>query len=1023
MYAPLHLHTTIGSIGDSIVTIPELVKRAKALGIKTLASTNHGSMSDMIDFYLECVENDIKPIIGCEVYLCDDRLEQNRENYHMVLLAKNLDGVKNLLNIVSNAHLEGFYYKPRTDMEYISKYKDNLVCLTACVGGYIPQMILAENTDGVKQHLDELVKTFGDCNVFLEIQPGDFEEQRIVNDRLIELSNEFKVPLVATNDIHYIFKEDWKSHDFHVRIQRKLKAPENYNETLYKDKSYYLMSEEELFESFKNIDSKYVNEAIQNTNVIADMCDIKLNNEELNLPTFKCPEGFTPQSYLEHLAFSRLEEIRDKILNPNEYVTRLIYELEVIEELGFTSYFLIMWDILNYAKVNNIKTGPGRGSVCGSLTAYLCGITKIDPIKYDLMFERFLSVHRKGSIPDVDTDFQSDRRQEMFDYTINKYGADKCAAVSTTQNRKARSAIKDVARLFDIEVKIAEGISKLIPMTHYDEEGDKMTDLSIKESLEVVPELRDYQKIYPEIFEMAMKLEGLPRATSIHAAGTLIAKTPLIECAPLVRQENKNLNATAFNLSQAEKANLVKYDYLGLSTLNVVETSERESGDVFDIEFDKYNDPVIWNIIGSKHTTGLFQIASKTYKDRMYRLQPKTIEELAACLALVRGPCIAAKTDEKYMRIIEGREEIELIHPLYDSAVADTNGILLYQEQLMQICVNFGFSLEDGYRIMKASAKKKFDKLEGYEKDFMNQATELGVTHDVAQRIFKMIVDSGLYSFNKSHAVAYAVLCYVTAYYKTYHPEIFFAAELTNIYINVSADKRSKRIEETVSDCRRLGIKFLPVDVNCSNWDFTVSDGKIRIGLCAVTSLGDKAANALIHHRPFTGINDIIERVPKNQCSKRAMIPLILSGAIGDRIESYYAYCESRKEESLSEVTVSKKKIEIYEEDYIVEEAILGSAYTTSPINDIAPIGYDNIRPYGKFESLGIITRVNKRRSKKDNKMMCNMTIEIGDGAVECVMFADEYSLYKKFAHKGKVIFFKGQKLKNEESKIVEVVA
>lgn len=1022
-YAVLHLHTTDGSIGDSIIKIPELVKRAKELGINSLACTNHGSLADMYDFYLACVSNNIKPIIGCEVYLTNDRFQKDKEarDYHMILLAQDMTGVKNLLNIVSNAQLEGFYYRPRTDMSYIQEHSEGLICLTACVGGYVPQMLLQNNYEKAHSHIEALRNVFGYENVYLEIQPGDFEDQYKVNTELIKLSNEFDIPLVATNDVHYLMKDDWKPHDFHVRSHRKVKAPENYEETLYPDKKYYLMNKKELYNSFgSKYESKYIIEAINNTGVIADRCNIEFDNSELNLPEFDCPDGFDPQSFLEHICFEKLEKIKHKIKNPNEYVTRLMYELDVIEELKFTSYFLIMWDLMLFAKNNKIKTGPGRGSVCGSLTAYLCEITKVDPIKYDLMFERFLSVHRKGSIPDVDTDFQSDKRYMMFDYTIDKYGADKCAAVSTKQTRKAKSAIKDVARLLGIDLEIAEAISNLIPQVYYEDDGDKLTDLDLVTSLKYVEELRQYQEIYPELFDMAIKLEGLPRSTAIHAAGTLIAKTALLEVAPLVRQEKKDLLATAFNLEQAENANLVKYDYLGLSTLNVIDMCEKLTGYTFDMEFDSYDDKKVWDVIGSKHTTGLFQIASKTYKDRMHRLRPKTIEELAACLALVRGPCISAKTDEKYMRIVEGKEEVELIHPLYDSAVKDTNGILLYQEQLMQICVNFGFSLEDGYRIMKASAKKKFDTLKSYELKFMKQAKELNVSRAIAEVIFKMIVDSGLYSFNKSHAVAYAILCYATAYYKVHFSKEFMASELTNIYINVSTDKKAKRIEETVADCRNLGIKFLPVDINKSEWEFTIENEQIRIGLCAVTSLGNKAAQGIFEHRPFTDIEDLFNRVPKNVCGKRATIPLILSGAIGDRVEAYEKFCELRKEEPLSEISIhAKLKLELYDEDHVIEEGILGSAYTTSPINSFRPIGFESLKSNSIFNTKAMVTRVHKTRS--NGKMMAFFTLATGDGSMEGVMFASQYSQYKSFAKKGLIIDIKARKDKQDSCIILEV--
>jgi DNA polymerase-3 subunit alpha len=1016
----MHLHTTTGSIGDSILRIPELVEKAAKLNIKALALTNHGSLADMYDFYFECVKHKIKPIIGCEVYVTDNRLEPVRESNHLILLAKNLTGVKNLLNITSNAQLEGFYYKPRTDLNYIKEYSEGLICLTACVGGKVPQLILQDDIEGAVGYIKELDSIFE--NVYLEIQPGDFEDQAKVNNKLIELSSELNIPLVASNDIHYLDKNDWKAHDFHVRSFRKQKAPEDYNETLYPDKKYYLMERAVLLESFGSELMAAADKAIDNTNVIADMCDVEFDNSSLNLPEFDCPEGYTTVNYIEHLCFEKLEKIKNKIKNPNEYVSRLYYELEVINELGFISYFLIMWDLLKYAKDNNIKTGPGRGSVCGSLAAYLLDITKIDPIRYDLMFERFLSVHRKGSIPDIDTDFQSDKRQMMFDYTIETYDLDKCAAVSTFQIRKAKSAIKDVARLLGIDLKIAEAICKLIPMTYYDDEGEKLTDLSLTESLEVVVGLREYRDIYPELFDMAIKLEGLPRATSIHAAGTLIAKKSLIEVAPLVRQENKSLNATAFDLKQAERAMLVKYDYLGLSTLNVLDMCERKTGVVFDMEFDKFDDESIWDLIGSKNTTGLFQIASKTYKDRMFRLRPRTIEQLAACLALVRGPCISAKTDERYMRIVEGKEEIELIHPLYDSATADTNGILLYQEQLMQICVNFGFSLEEGFRIMKASSKKKFDVLKKYEAQFMELANKKEVPINIADKIFKMIVDSGLYSFNKSHAVAYAVLCYATAYYKLYHPVEFMASELTNIYLNVATDKRPKRIEETVSECRALGIKFLPVSMNKSDWDFDVEDGAIRIGLGAISSFGHKAAEGLLKLRPFENMEDFIERAPKSICNKKAAVSLIMSGALGDRVENYLKFCESRRDEPLETINIHNKlQVGLYDEDFEVESGMLGEAYTTSPVNNMKPVGYKDLKNNTVFTMSALVKRVSKKRDKSNN-MMCFFTLETGDGTMESVMFSGVYDKYKSFAKKGLIIDVKVKKQDNENCIILEVV-
>ena len=749
------------------------------------------------------------------------------------------------------------------------------------------------------------------------------------------------------------------------------------------------------------------------------MCDINIDIDGLNLPEFDCPGEFTPQTYLEYVCLKKIDKIQHRIKDVNHYIERMYFELDVIEKLGFTSYFLIVRDFMEYAKNNKILTGPGRGSVCGSLVAYLAGLTKIDPIKYNLLFDRFLSIHRTGSIPDVDMDIASAKRHMMFDYTVNKYGEDHCAAVSTFQIRKAKSAIKDACRIMGIED--GDAIAKLIPMTYYDDDGDKMTDLSIEESLNAVEELREYQEIYPEMFEMAMKIEGLPRATSIHAAGTLIAKTPLHDLVPMIKKDDSNLNATSFDLSQAEKMMLVKYDFLGLSTLDVIANTQDNTHDIFDEEFDKYDDENIWNLIGSRNTTGLFQIASSTYRNRMARLQPKTIEELAACLALVRGPCISAKTDEKYMRIIEGKEEVELIHPVYDEATKDTYGIMIYQEQLMACCANFGLPLHEGYDLMKASAKKKMDKLASYEDKLWALAQDKDMDRETFDKIFKMIVDSGLYSFNKSHAVAYAVMCYMTAYYKYYYPLEYLSAEFTNIYTNVAADKRKERLTETVKECRRLGIKFKPVTVADSKWEFMPEKDGIRIGMCAISSFGQKAYESLeycLAQEVNPTLEEIFENVNKTTCNKKAFNALIFAGAFGDITENYNKYCELREEEPQELIVFHKNlKLNIYDDDREMEEGMLGYNYIHSITNELKPIGYKQLKKKQTFKARALITRVKKQRDKNKN-MMAFLTIETGDGAIDAVMFAKTYEKYKKYVKKDLLIDIVGKK-DNDENCII----
>lgn len=1039
---PCHVHTQRASIGDATLRVKEYVKKALELNLPAISVTNHGSMADMYEFYTECIKNNIKPIIGCEVYECADRTvkekkkktkkdlaeeEKLREQgiepldntrYHLVLLAINNTGVKNLLNICSDAEIVGKHYKPRTDLSFLKDNSEGIIALTGCVGGRIPKLLYEDKEEEAKEFLEQLQSIFDE--VFLEIQPGRFDQQIIVNNKLLKLSEETGCEMILTNDIHYLNKDDWQAHDSHVKSNRK---KDKDSEMIYPDKCYYLMSREEittLMLEISDFSLEQINRMIENTYKIAELANIELDTS-IKMPHMKLPSGYTPKDMIEQICLARIEEIKYKIKSPAHYITRMYYELEVIEELEFCDYFLMVRDLVMYAKNNDIAVGPGRGSVCGSLIAYLLQITEIDAIKYNLLFERFLSVHRKGSIPDIDLDFTSDKRHLMFEYTTNKYGDEYCAQVATVSNRKARAAIRDAAKIYNIDLEIEDEVAKLIPQVYYDNDDEKLTDLSIKQSLEIVPELREYQKIYPNWIQTAIDMEDLAKASSIHAAGTLISNTKLKDIVPLLKQDKKEMIATSLDLDQAELAGLVKMDYLGLSTLYVTNRVEKETGYLFDKEFGDYNDENVWNLIGSRNLTGLFQISSRTYKDRMSRLAPKTIKELAACLALVRGPCISAKTDQLYMDILEGKKEIKLIHPLYDKEVKDTNGIMIYQEQLMKVCVNFGFTLEEGYQIMKASAKKKFDKLKSYEDRFMILAKERDVDKETAEIIFKMIVDSGLYSFNESHAIAYAVLCYVTAYYKYYFPTHFMAAELTNVYQNTG--KSDDKILETVQECRRLGIKFVGVDINKSEWGFTVEDDLlIRVGFCAVSSFGSKACDEVLAKRPFANIEELIEKVEGKVCGKRALVPLMLSGAFGDPTQDYEYYIKLRDEEVLTDVRIHNSlSINVYAEDYEIETLLLGSAYTTAPVNNFPKINYANYNKNAIIRIPGIINRATKKKNK-DNTHICFMSIETGDGGLEVIVFDEAYKEYKKLLTKGNILNFTLRKRDDNSAVLLKAV-
>ena len=1010
-YVPIHVHTSRNSIGDATLKLDEYISKAKELGLDTLCITGHGSLADMYDFYFKCIENDIKPIIGCEIYLTPDMDNKTKdsETYHMILLAKNNDGLKNLINIVSIASLKGFYKKPRVDLTYIKEHNEGLICTTACAGGMLPQYILDENEEGIKNHIEELKDIFG-ADLYFEIQPGDFSDQITINNKLIELSNNYQIPLILTNDIHYLNEEDYIVHDYHVRLGRKVKASED-GSLIYPDKCYWVMPYDRLIESMSSYDKDIVNEAINNTIKVGEQCNISVEVKDLNLPEFECPDDYTPRQYIEHLCYERLEEIQYLITDPNRYIDRMHFELDTLEELGYTSYMLIMWDIYRYARHQNIMMGPGRGSVSGSVVAYLLRLVTIDPLKYDLLFERFTSKHRKGSIPDIDMDCPSQYREQLFKYVIDKYGLDHCAAVSTFTMRKAKSAIRDTCRLLDIDLKTADTIAKLIPTVYYlddDSEEDKLVDLSIAEALEHVPELRDYQKIYPEMFDIAMKLEGLESSASIHAAGTLITNDPVIESMPMIRQD-KELQATSLELKACESVKGIKYDFLGLNTLDILIYCEQLTGVKFDMEFDPCNDPDIWELISSNKTTGLFQIGTDTYKKRMPRLAPKTIQELAACLALVRGPCISAGTDEVYMRIQEGLDEVHLIHPYYDDATKETNGALIFQEQLMQVCINMGMSIEDSFKTMKFAAKKKFDKLKE-AKDTLYENVKGTIDDEAFESIFKIIVDAGKYLFNQSHAVAYAMVGYATAFYKCHYPKEFIASTLSHIYINGGdAKKRHDKLTETFKDARRIGVKFLPPDIRKSSWKFTIEGDAIRIGLCAITSFSEAAYNEIVEKCvPFDEDLDVLEQimdnVEKKKCGKRAMVPLILSGALGDRCECYNTFCTIRKEEPQSELFIHNKlSIDIYAEDGEVEEALLEVPYTTYPANNLEPVGIDKKANYKPFEIDAYISRV-KTHKTKAKEQMAFLTFDTGDGEIELTVFADVYKQYKKLLKKNKIV-------------------
>lgn len=1017
-YFSLHVHT-IKSIGDSILKIDDYIDKAQRLGLNQLCITNHGTMSDVFEFYRKAKKKDIKPIIGCEVYITNDRTEKIRAYDHLVLIAINKKGFENLLAIHNDAQVNGFYYKPRTDVSVLEQHGEGIIALSACVGGTLPKMILdalhqsetnpefdeEEHTSRMLEYINLYKRIFHEF--YLEIQPGNFAEQIAINEAMIELANTTDTKLVVTNDVHYLNAEDYIAHNIHVCAGQKKEADAD-GSILYPDRCYYMMDTQDVVNHLTPfIDKSIIYDAISNAINIADQVeDYDIIPDKIYMPDFKVPEGHDEDSFLEEECFNTLNFMAYRLDDIAEYTERLIYELDVIKKLRFSGYFLTVQDYVMWSKYNKIQVGPGRGSVCGSLVAYLTGITKVDPVKYGLLFERFLSEHRP-SPPDVDLDFDAKKRDLVFNYVVNKYGKDHCALVSTFSERKAKAALKDTGRAYGIDREVYEAAAALVPTVYYNdnEDGDteKMTDLSIDDTIKIVPEFIEYCTQYPDWIDAAIKLSNIPKATSVHAAGTIISPVSLNSIIPLVKSKNEDLLATALNLKDAESSGLIKYDFLSLSTLGVIDKilTMIEIDDVYDIMDEEYDDPNVWANIGSKYTAGLFQISSATYRQRMGRLGPTTIKQLAACLALVRGPCIASKADEKYMNIIEGKDEIELIHPIYDEITHDTNGILIYQEQLMKICFEMGFSLDEGYSIMKLSSKKKMDELKTYEDQFMIYAEEKNMSADIAKRIFKMIVDSGLYSFNESHGVAYAILCYITAFLKTYYPREFMAACLTNAY------ERKENVTELVAECRRLGIKFLNVDINKSEWEFTLeNDSEIRIGFCAVKSFGEKAFEEIKDKRPFTSLNNLIDTVAKRNCGKRAIIPAIFTGAFNEffdrRIDAYLNYYEILKIDPEEEIKIQgqKESLGINSTDMQLEEAFFGASLVSDPVNTFEAIGIDNLPPGSIFNIKGLYVKIKKHKDRSGNQMAF-LDVSTGDGILETVIFSSQYAKYKKLIKKG----------------------
>ena len=876
-FTHLHVHTEF-SLLDGSSKINEIAVQAKKLGFDSLAITDHGVMYGVIDFYRACKDAGIKPVIGCEIYVCPgSRFDREKGNddfryFHLVLLAENDTGYHNLMKIVSTGFTEGYYYKPRVDYETLEKYHEGIIALSACLAGEVARHLSIHDYDEAKAAALRYEQIFGKGNFFLELQDHGIEEQKLVNQQLLRLHKETGIDLVCTNDVHYIFEEDAAAHDILLCIQTGKKVSDQ-DRMRYEGGQYFLKTEAEMAELFP-----YAPEALENTHKIAERCNVEIEFGVQKLPHFDVPEGFTAWEYLQHLCEEGF--VKRYPDQPQELKERLRYELDTIHSMGYVDYFLIVWDFIHYAKSRGIMVGPGRGSAAGSIVSYCLEITDIDPVRYQLLFERFLNPERV-SMPDIDVDFCFERRQEVIDYVVEKYGKDCVAQIVTFGTMAARGVIRDVGRVLDLPYSLCDTIAKMIPQE---------LNITIDKALTMNPELRKQYESDEQIrylIDMSKRLEGLPRHTSMHAAGVVISEKPIVEYVPLSRGSDGAVT-TQYIMTTLEELGLLKMDFLGLRTLTVIQNAmdlARKNGKQVSLEDIDYNDRAVLDSIGTGRTEGVFQLESAGMKSFMKELKPQNLEDIIAGISLYRpGPM------DFIPKYLKGKNDPE--HITYDCdalvpILEPTYGCIVYQEQVMQIVRDLGgYSLGRSDLVRRAMSKKKTSVMEKERRNFIYGNPEEGVCgciangipEKTAETIYNEMMDFAKYAFNKSHAAAYAVVSYQTAWLKYYYPTEFMAALLTSVIDNNS------KVCEYILVCRQMGIRILPPDINEGGWGFTASEGSIRFGLSAIRSIGRSVVVTMIGEREKNGfyrsLKDFIDRQNSREINKRTLENFIKSGAM-----------------------------------------------------------------------------------------------------------------------------------------------
>ena len=1056
-FAHLHVHTEY-SLLDGSNKIKEYVEKIKALGMTAGAITDHGVMYGVIDFYKAAREAGINPVLGCEVYVAPgSRLDREMVHgedryYHLVLLAENNTGYSNLMKIVSKGFVEGYYYKPRVDMEVLEKYHEGIIALSACLAGEVQRNLVRGMYEEAKEVAYRYERCFGKGNFFLELQDHGIPEQKLVNQQLLRMSQETGIELVATNDVHYTNAEDAEPHDILLCLQTGKKLADE-DRMRYEGGQYYVKSEEEMKSLFP-----YALQALENTQKIADRCHVEIEFGHTKVPHFEVPEGYDSWTYLNKLCHEGLDKRYGA--DAPKYLQKLDDELAVIKNMGYVDYFLIVWDFIHYAREHDIMVGPGRGSAAGSLVSYTTGITDIDPVRYNLIFERFLNPERV-SMPDIDVDFCFERRQEVIDYVVEKYGKDCVTQIVTFGTLAARGVIRDVGRVMDLPYNFVDTIAKAIP----NELG-----ITIDKALMMNPELRgmyESDESVKKLIDMSRRLEGLPRHTSMHAAGVVISQKPMDEYVPLSRASDGTIT-TQFTMTTIEELGLLKMDFLGLRTLTVIQNAvrlaEKSSGKKIDMNAIDYNDKKVLDSLGTGKTDGVFQLESAGMKNFMKELKPQSLEDVIAGISLYRpGPMDFIPA---YIKGKDHPESITYDCPELEPILAPTYGCIVYQEQVMQIVRDLaGYTWGRSDLVRRAMSKKKGKVMEQERKNFVYGNPEenvpgciaRGIDEKVANKIYDNMIDFAKYAFNKSHAAAYAVVAYQTAYLKYYYPVEFMAALMTSVLDNTS------KVSEYIYTCRQMGIAILPPDINEGEGGFSVSGQAIRYGLSAIKSIGRPVIDAIVEERkirgPFTTLKDFITRLSGREVNKRTIENFIKAGALdgleGNRRQKMMIYgslldtlnqekkttmagqmtlFDIAPEEDKAEYEIKLPNVEEYDKEVLLgfEKEVLGIYISGHPLEEYMErlkkntnavttdfvldeeTGTLKVSDGAKVRIGGMITdKVIKYT--KNNKAMAFITLEDLVGTVEIIIFPKDYERYAKYLENDAKVFVEGRVTAEED--------